>query len=114
MLEHQPKVKKFKKVFEPGYIGKLQIKNRIIKAPICMHLADKGGCVNKRTINFYREIASGGAGLVIVEIVYIDDIASKAVLGELGISSPEHQPGLEWLALTIKENGPIQSDQRNI
>ena len=68
-------------------------------------LGGKDGCVTDRIINYYRELARGGAGLIIVGYAYIDDKASKSSPCQLGVSSCEHQPGLGWLAETIKENG---------
>ncbi len=96
---------KFPKIFTPGSMGKLLVKNRLVRAPMCTSLGDKDGCVNERIINYYRELARGGAGLVIVGYAYVDDKSSKASPCQLGISSAEHQPGLAWLAETIQENG---------
>jgi len=95
----------FSKLFEPGYMGKLWLKNRLVKAGIMTSYADMNGCVTDRLIRHYREVARGGAGLVIVEGAYIDDIASKASACEIGVSSDEHKPGLQWLASTIRANG---------
>ena len=96
---------KFKKLFEPGYIGTLELKNRIIKAPQLTMLANKDGTVSERMLRYYRRQASGGAALVIVEYAYIDDIASKSAPCQLGISSNEHIPGLARLATVIKDSG---------
>src|SRR4030067_3180167 len=68
-------------------------------------LGGKDGCVTDRIIKHYGELARGGAGLIIVGYAYIDDKASKSGVCQLGASSCEHQPGLGWLAETIKENG---------
>jgi 2,4-dienoyl-CoA reductase-like NADH-dependent reductase (Old Yellow Enzyme family)/thioredoxin reductase len=95
----------FAKLFEPGYIGKLWLKNRVVKAGVMTSYADMNGCVTDRIIRHYREVAKGGAGLIIVEGAYIDDIASKSSACEIGVSSDEHKPGLQWLASTIKAFG---------
>ena len=95
----------FPKIFTPAYIENLQIKNRLVRSPMQASLGTIDGCVTERVINHYKEFARGGAGIVIVEHTYIDDKASKAAMGQLGISRLEHQPGLRWLAQTIKDNG---------
>ena len=96
---------KFPKIFTPGNMGKLWVKNRLVRAPMCTSLGGKDGCVNERIINYYKELARGGAGLIVIGYAYIDDKASKSSPCQLGVSSAEHQPGLAWLAETIKENG---------
>jgi 2,4-dienoyl-CoA reductase-like NADH-dependent reductase (Old Yellow Enzyme family)/thioredoxin reductase len=98
---------KFPILFTPQYIGNLRVKNRVIRSPMQSSLGTPDGCVTERVIAHYREFARGGAGVVIVEHTFVDDIASKAAMCQLGISRPDHQPGLRWLAQTIKDNGAV-------
>ncbi len=105
MLHKKAANAKFPKLFEPGYMGNLQLKNRLVRSPCVPRLATHDGYVTERTIAHYRELARGGVGLVIVESTYIDNIASAITTCELGISRGEHRPGLLWLATTIKANG---------
>ena len=97
----------FPRIFTPGFIGKLMVKNRLVRSPMQSSLGTPDGCVTERLINHYKEFARGGAGVVIVEHTYVDDKASKAAMCQLGASRLEHQPGLRWLAQTIKDNGAI-------
>jgi len=56
------------KLFEPGYIGKLRIKNRIVMAPMfAMGMADKTPQMglSQRGIDYYVARAKGGTGLII-------------------------------------------------
>jgi 2,4-dienoyl-CoA reductase-like NADH-dependent reductase (Old Yellow Enzyme family) len=62
----------FPRLFEPGCIGALSLKNRLIKAPTVTGLATRDGCVTDRMAAFYREMAQGGVGLVIVENSHVD------------------------------------------
>ncbi len=105
MLQHTTYNPNFPKLFEPGSIGELWLKNRIIKAPIVTGFATRDGCVTDRMIRYYREVSRGGAGLVIVENSYIDNRASKSIPCQLSSSHDEHRPGLLWLATAIKSNG---------
>jgi 2,4-dienoyl-CoA reductase (NADPH2) len=52
-------------LFSPITIGKLTLKNRIIMPAIDLGFCPDG-MVNKRMIQFYRERAQGGAGLIMV------------------------------------------------
>ena len=62
----------FKKLFEPGMIGKVRVKNRIISAPMERNYANIDGSVTQRYIDHLVAKAKGGVGLIIVEATYID------------------------------------------
>lgn len=57
----------FKKLFEPGQIGSIRIKNRIVKmgAQIC-RMDWEDGYIQQRYIDYYEALARGGVGLVTV------------------------------------------------
>lgn len=97
--------KLFPKLFEPGCIGTLRLKNRLVKAPQTTGLSNKDGTVTARLVRHYTELADGGAGLILVEYAYVDDIASKSCHCQVGISNHEHIAGLGWLADSIKNHG---------
>ncbi len=61
---------KFTKLFEPGKIGKMGIKNRTIFPPMVPLYADKDGLVTQIQIDYYAERAKGGCGLIIIESGY--------------------------------------------
>jgi len=96
---------KFPHLFQPGRIGTLTLKNRVVKAPTSTGMSNMDGSVSERLIRHYRDIARGGAGLIICEYAYVDEHGSKSAHCQLGISRDEHIPGLAWLASTIKEEG---------
>ncbi|MFH1834443.1 MAG: FAD-dependent oxidoreductase, partial [bacterium] len=95
----------FPRLFEPGYIGGIRLKNRVVKAPQHTGLANPDGSITERMLRYYRSVASGGAGMVIVEYAWIDDGASRASPCQLGIAKMDHIPGLSLLAQTIRANG---------
>ena len=105
MLQKRPAEPRFQRLFTPGYIGKLWVKNRIVRSPMLSGLATTDGCITERVVNHYKEFARGGAGLVIVEFSWVDNDASKAAMGQPGVSDKEHKPGLQWLASAIKGCG---------
>jgi 2,4-dienoyl-CoA reductase (NADPH2) len=57
---------RLEKLMEPGYIGRLRIKNRIIKTAAGTGYAENG-LPSERMNGFYGSLAKGGVGLVIVE-----------------------------------------------
>ena len=95
----------FPRLFEPGWIGNVQLKNRVIKAPQHTGLANPDGSITERMLRYYKDVASGGVSMVIVEYAWIDNDASRASPCQLGISSVDHIPGLSLLAQTIQANG---------
>jgi len=93
----------FSRLFEPAKIGRLEIDNRIVKAPTFLCMGNPDGSVTDILIRFYEETASGGSGLVIVE-------GTQGVKGNVGIpllcaAGIEYIPGLSLLAQAICDNG---------
>lgn len=93
------------KLLEPVTVGTINLKNRMVMAPMLTCLATLDGAVTKEMINYYSERARGGIGAIITEYSYIDDSASKARGHQLGVYSDQLLPGLIELVETIKSNG---------
>jgi 2-enoate reductase len=58
-------VKRFPKLFQPGHIGKLEIKNRIVLAPMGTMYVNLDGSYSQREIDYLVARAKGGAGLIL-------------------------------------------------
>jgi 2,4-dienoyl-CoA reductase (NADPH2) len=58
---------RFEKLLEPGYIGKVCTRNRIIKAANGTSFIEPSGYVGERALAYYETLAKGGVGLIIVE-----------------------------------------------
>ncbi|MDD5038471.1 MAG: FAD-dependent oxidoreductase [Dehalococcoidales bacterium] len=63
---------KYRKLFEPGHIGKLEIRNRIAMPPMGTLMAESDGRCSRRMIDYLAERARGGAGLIIPEGAKMD------------------------------------------
>ncbi len=59
--------KRFEKLLEPGYIGQVRTRNRIIKAANGTSFIEPSGYVGERALAYYETMAKGGVGLLIVE-----------------------------------------------
>jgi len=94
----------FKRIFEKGYIGKMEVKNRIVLPAMVRNWATAEGKVTKRMINHYESIAQGGVGMIIVEASFIEP-AGKGFTNQLGIHNDSLIPGLASLARVIKKHG---------
>jgi 2,4-dienoyl-CoA reductase-like NADH-dependent reductase (Old Yellow Enzyme family)/thioredoxin reductase len=62
----------FPKIFEPAFLGPLEVRNRLIMAPMGSRLANENGGVSPWQIDYYAERAKGGVGAIIVEITGVD------------------------------------------
>lgn len=94
-------------LFSPGKIGTLQLKNRIVMAPMASNFADINGEVTETMIDYYRERARGGAGLIIVEAACVDSPFGREGLNQLRVDQPEFINGLWRLAEEIKSCGSL-------
>ncbi len=97
--------KSFPKLFEPGRIGSLELKNRLIMPPMATNYATKDGQVTERQIEYYAERAKGGIGLVIVEVACVDAPVGKGFTGQIRIDDDRFITGLSELAKAIKRHG---------
>ncbi len=62
----------FTKLMEPGSIGKLRTKNRIIKTASGYGMADHDGTMGEGPRAIYESIARGGVGLIIFEFTTVE------------------------------------------
>ena len=87
----------YEKLFTPGRIGSMTIKNRGIMMPMATDMADKDGLPTPRQIRYYQERAKGGLGMIIHEYTGVDDIDSIPSIHNLRIARDYHISALEEL-----------------
>ena len=92
------------KLLEPAFMGSKSIKNRIIMAPMETRLNTISGDITSEMIDYYTERAKGGAGTIIIENTFVDNLASRSSLISSGIYSDHLIAGKNILAEAIKEN----------
>ncbi|MBI5966303.1 MAG: FAD-dependent oxidoreductase [Deltaproteobacteria bacterium] len=93
------------KLMPPFRLKNLELRNRIVMAPMLSRLCDPDGIVSQKLIDYYAERAKGGVGLIIVEYCYIDEKESKANQGQLGVYEDQLIAGLGDLAEAIQQWG---------
>ena len=97
----------FPRLFEPGCIGKIRLKNRIIMPPISTNLAGEDGTVTEELIFHYAERARGGVGLITVENVCIDYPLGRHGAAQPRIDDDSFIPGLRRLTDAVHEAGAL-------
>jgi 2-enoate reductase len=60
------------KLFEPGRIGRLSIKNRVVMLPMMSTLQDLDGAVSPRAIDYFAARAKGGTGLIVAALFAVE------------------------------------------
>jgi 2,4-dienoyl-CoA reductase (NADPH2) len=59
--------KRFEKLLEPGYIGKVRTRNRMIKTASSSGLIEPDGTCGERIMGWYEAMAKGGVGMITFE-----------------------------------------------
>jgi 2,4-dienoyl-CoA reductase-like NADH-dependent reductase (Old Yellow Enzyme family)/thioredoxin reductase len=104
-------MEKLTKLFEPGKIGKLEIKNRIIAAPLGMGFnfgTKPEGFVTDRLIAYNEARAKGGAGMIQLTTSAVDRPYASSLLfgpGVLGLRTNDHIPGAQRMTKAIHAHG---------
>ncbi len=104
-------MKKLTKLFEPGKIGKLEIKNRILAAPLGMGFnfgTKPEGFVTDRLIAYNEARAKGGVGMIQLNTSAVARPYASSLLfgpGVLGLRTNEHIPGAQRMTKAIHGHG---------
>lgn len=96
---------KYKNLFTPIKIGKVEIKNRIAMAPMLLDMGQFDGCTTEQLMNYYEERAKGGTGLIITEITRVNDKNGAAAFAQLGMSRDYQIEGMREFANRIHSHG---------
>ena len=104
-------MEKLIRLFEPGKIGKLEIKNRIISAPLGMGFnfgTKPNGFVTDRLIAYNEARAKGGVGMIQLNTSAVARPYASSLLfgpGVLGLRTAEHIPGAQKMTKAIHAHG---------
>lgn len=91
------------KIWEPISIGSMELKNRLIMAPMLTCLAKPDGEVSDEMIAYYERRARGEAAMIIVEIAAVHDhgiICDRQLI----LTRDKYVPGMARLAAAIKKH----------
>ncbi len=94
-----------RKLFQPHTIKNVELKNRIVMAPMCMYSShNEDGKIENWHRTHYTSRAVGGAGLIIQEATAVTP-QGRISPQDLGIWSDDHLEGLTELVSLMKEQG---------
>lgn len=95
---------KYEKIFQ-GYTfpSGVEVKNRIMVAPMTNYSSEENGEISESELAYYKE-RTGGVGTFITACAYVIK-EGKGFPGQFGIDDDKFLPGLKELAKTIQSNG---------
>jgi 2,4-dienoyl-CoA reductase-like NADH-dependent reductase (Old Yellow Enzyme family) len=93
------------KLFEPIKIKNIELQNRVIRSATWDGTADETGGVTDRSISRYRELGSGGIGLIVTGYAFVSHPLGQANPNQYGIYSDALIPGWKRLVKAVREGG---------
>jgi 2,4-dienoyl-CoA reductase-like NADH-dependent reductase (Old Yellow Enzyme family) len=93
------------KLFTPLKIGKMEIKNRVMRSATWDAMADSTGMVTERSAALYHELNTGGIGLIITGFAYVSSPLGQAGIGQYGIYNDSMIPGWKPIIKEAHDNG---------
>jgi 2,4-dienoyl-CoA reductase-like NADH-dependent reductase (Old Yellow Enzyme family)/NADPH-dependent 2,4-dienoyl-CoA reductase/sulfur reductase-like enzyme len=90
---------------QAGQIGQLQLKNRIVMAPMGSNFAEADGFCGERIQAYYEARAKGGAGLLTMGVCSVAYPAGTAEPYQVGVSRDDFIPGLRAIAERVHRHG---------
>ncbi|MFC1816487.1 NAD(P)/FAD-dependent oxidoreductase [Thermodesulfobacteriota bacterium] len=99
------------KLFEPGTIGTLNLKNRIVMAPMGLGMAETDGNWAQRVRDFYLARARGGTGLITTGLIFVSGELESYGRSHLNLYSDKHLDSLHKLVKGVHRYGAKLSVQ---
>jgi 2,4-dienoyl-CoA reductase-like NADH-dependent reductase (Old Yellow Enzyme family)/NADPH-dependent 2,4-dienoyl-CoA reductase/sulfur reductase-like enzyme len=95
----------FAALLQTGRIGSLELKNRIIMAPMGSNYAEVDGFCGERIQAYYEARAKGGAALLTMGVCAVAYPAGTAEPFQVGVSRDDFIPGLAGIAERVHKHG---------
>ena len=89
---------------QPGRIGPVALKNRLVRAPTSESMAEPDGRVNDALKKLYGELARGGAGLIVTGHLFVEARGQYSPR-QMGIHDDALVPGLRELVERVHTAG---------
>ena len=100
------------RIAQPGSMGPLRLKNRIIMGPMGTNYGTSDGFSSDRDKRYYAERAKGGVAMIVTEAMNIS-AAARNHNNSLCVYHDRFIPGLHAVVGAIKDNGALAVAQLN-
>jgi len=91
---------------QPGRIGRLNLKNRLVRAATSETMATDSGAATEALVRLYTDLASGGAGLVVTGHIYVEE-RGKYEPRQLGLDRDNRIDPLARVTAAVHRHGGI-------
>lgn len=91
-------------LLKPVAIGKLELKNRVVRSATWDGMAAPDGAVTGESVALFRELARGGIGLIITGHAFVS-VLGQATPAQYGIHTDQMIPGLRRLVKAAHDEG---------
>ncbi|WP_366028361.1 FAD-dependent oxidoreductase [Rhodoferax sp.] len=95
---------RFPKLFQPGLVGSMEVRNRIIGSPMERNYCTAEGRITQRYIDYMEARARGGVGMMYTEATYVDP-RGKGREFQMGLYDDDLIPQLERLVAAVHKHG---------
>ena len=96
----------FPLLLDPFSIADVKIKNRVVMAPVYTALGSKDSMVTDMMIDYYKERAIGGTGMIVVEAMAVH-ASGHGMENQVALYKDGVLDGLSKLAKAIKDAGAV-------
>lgn len=90
---------------QPGRIGNMPLKNRMVVTAMGTNLADAEGYIGDRIIDFHERHAIGGAGLIVLGVTGVSWPHGGNLPRQVAISDDRFIPGLRRMTAAVHRHG---------
>ncbi|MEW6243633.1 MAG: NADH:flavin oxidoreductase [Bacillota bacterium] len=94
------------KAFTPFKLGKVLLKNRVVRSSTAESMALPDGRITSHLITLYNALSEGGTGLIITGGAYVH-ISGRSYPGVIGVDQDAQIPGLSELAAACSLRGTV-------
>ncbi len=91
-------------LFEETWINGMHLKNRLIRSATWEGMADPEGRPTPDLVELYRELASGGVGLIVSGFAYVSP-GGRPLPGAMGAHNDDLEPSCRSLVQAVHDNG---------
>lgn len=92
-------------IFQPAYLGKCQLNNRIIRSATFEGMCNAEGCPTKEYIDFYSSIARNGVGGIITGFAYVSPEGKAMQPGQAGMDCKKKIESFRYVTKRVHQLG---------
>ena len=90
---------------QPGRIGNMTVKNRMVVTAMGVNLAEEGGFCGERMLAYHERQAEGGAGLIVMGVTGVGWPHGSNMPLQTAISDDKYIPGLKNVVDAVHKHG---------